>query len=81
MPNDANTYLKEGAIDTVLLWEPAKLGYLTVSLAKYILDGGEIKDGEIEAPGFGKVTIEDGKHVIMGPASLFTKDNVDNFNF
>lgn len=81
MPNDSRDYMKEGAIDASVLWEPAKLGYLTVSLAKYVLEGGEIADGEIEAPGFGTVTIENGKTVIMGEPSIFTVENVDNFDF
>ncbi|HIY02168.1 MAG TPA: autoinducer 2 ABC transporter substrate-binding protein [Candidatus Blautia faecipullorum] len=80
MPNDAREYLHEGAIDTVLLWEPERLGYLTVYLAKYILDGNEVADGELEVPDFGTIDIN-GKEVIMGPPSVFTDENVDDFDF
>lgn len=80
LPNDANEYLHEGAIDAALLWEPAKLGYLTVSLAKYLLEGGTLAE-EIDAPGYGKVTVEDSKNVILGKPSIFTAENVDDFNF
>ena len=80
MPNDAREYLHEGAIDTVLLWEPARLGYLTVYLAKYTLEGNEVEDGEMEIPDFGTITIQN-KTVVMGPPSLFTDENVDDFDF
>lgn len=80
MPNDARTYLHDGSIDTVLLWDPARLGYITVYLAKEILDGKTLKDGDMEVSGFGTVTIQ-GNHVIMGAPSIFTDENVDDFNF
>jgi len=80
LPNDAKTYVHEGAIDAVLLWEPAKLGYLTVYLADYMLKGNEVKDGDMEVPNVGTISIS-GKEVIMGPPTVFTKDNIDNFDF
>lgn len=80
MPNDAKTLLKEGAIDAGLLWDPANLGYLTVGMAKYILDGNEIKDGDVNIEGYGTVTIKD-KSVVMGEPLVFTADTVDNYNF
>ena len=80
MPNDANSLLKEGAIDAGLLWDPANLGYLTVGLAKYILDGNVVADGEVEIEGYGKVNIT-GHDVIMGAPLVFTAETVDNYNF
>lgn len=80
MPNDAKTLLEEGAIDAGVLWDPANLGYLTVGMAKYILDGNEIKDGEVEIEGYGKVTIK-GKEVVMGAPLVFTAETVDQYNF
>ena len=80
MPNDANSLMKEGAIDTGLLWDPADLGYLTVGLAKYVLDGNEIADSDVEIEGYGTATIN-GKQVFMGEPLVFTVDTVDNYNF
>lgn len=80
LPNDAKTYVHEGAIDAVLLWEPAKLGYLTVYLSNYLLDGNTITDGDMEVPNVGTISIN-GKTVIMGPPTVFTEENIDNFNF
>ena len=80
MPNDANSLMKEGAIDAGLLWDPAALGYLTIGLAKYVLDGNEIADGDVEIEGYGTATIN-GKQVFMGEPLVFTVDTVDNYNF
>ena len=80
MPNDANSLMKEGAIDAGLLWDPAALGYLSVGLAKYVLDGNEIVDGDVEIEGYGVATIN-GKQVFMGDPLIFTAETVDNYNF
>ena len=80
MPNDANSLLKEGAIDAGILWDPADLGYLTVGMAKYILDGNEIVDGDVTIEGYGTVTIND-KSVIMGVPLVFTAETVDDYDF
>lgn len=81
LPNDSRPYLKSGALRVGTLWEPAKLGYLTVYLALQKLEGKEIIDG-MEVPNVGKIQVwEDGKTVIMGPPTDFTAENVDNFDF
>ncbi|PRR70435.1 Autoinducer 2-binding protein LsrB [Moorella humiferrea] len=81
LPNDSKAYLKDGSLDVATLWEPAKLGYLTVALIKDMLDGKQPTEGQ-EVPNVGKIQVKsDGKTVIMGPPTDFTKDNVDQFNF
>lgn len=80
MPNDANSLMHEGAIDAGLLWDPAALGYLSVGLAKYVLDGNEIVDGDVEIEGYGTATIN-GKQVFMGDPFIFHADIVDDYNF
>lgn len=79
MPNDSKAYLKDGSMDAALLWEPSKLGFLTVYLANELLKGNKITDG-MDVSGVGKISVKD-KVVIMGPPTVFKKDNVDNFNF
>lgn len=81
LPNDSRPYLKSGALDVATLWEPAKLGRLTVYVALQELKGNEIKDG-MNVPGVGEIKVEkDGKTIIMGPPTDFTAENVDQFNF
>jgi hypothetical protein len=64
-----------------VLWDPAKLGYLTVYLAKELLEGRTVTDG-MDVPNVGKITVaSDGITVVMGPPSDFTKDNYKDFDF
>ncbi|NLW10698.1 MAG: autoinducer 2 ABC transporter substrate-binding protein [Clostridiaceae bacterium] len=79
MPTDSAPYLKDGSMSAAFLWDPATLGYLTVYLAKTVLDGGEVTDG-MDVPNVGKIRV-DGKDVVMGPPSVFTAENVDDFPF
>nr|WP_072536510.1 autoinducer 2 ABC transporter substrate-binding protein [Anaerococcus mediterraneensis] len=70
---DAQDFLEDGSLDVGVLWDPAKLGYLTVGVAKTMLEGKELTDG-MEIEGFGKIGVkEDGKTIIMGPPDDYTK--------
>lgn len=80
MPNDAREYVHDGSIDKVLLWDPARLGYVTVFLARQILEGVPVTDGEMEVPGFGTITVN-GHAVIMGDPAEFDDANIDDFDF
>jgi simple sugar transport system substrate-binding protein len=81
LPTDSKQFLKDGSLNTAILWDPGKLGYLTVALAKMKLEGKEIKDG-MDIPNVGKIKVSsDGKTVIMGAPADFTKDNVDQYKF
>lgn len=81
LPNDARPYLKSGDLKYAMLFDPEQLGYMTVYLAKYVLDGNEIYDG-MEVPNIGKITLEeDGKGILMGPPLVFTSENVDQYDF
>ncbi|MTI59041.1 MAG: autoinducer 2 ABC transporter substrate-binding protein [Firmicutes bacterium] len=81
LPNDSRPYLKSGALRVATLWEPNKLGYLTVYVALEALKGNKIIDG-MEVPKVGALEVwDDGKTIIMGPPTDFTAENVDKFNF
>ncbi|MGP1395547.1 MAG: autoinducer 2 ABC transporter substrate-binding protein [Inquilinaceae bacterium] len=81
-PNTARDYIKSGAMPYSVLWNPADLGYLTVWVGKHLLDGGEITE-TMDVPGLSApVTYiaEDGI-ILLGPPTVFTADNVDEFDF
>ncbi|WP_067141151.1 autoinducer 2 ABC transporter substrate-binding protein [Oceanivirga salmonicida] len=69
---DAQDFLSDGSLDAGVLWNPKDLGYLTISVAKALLEGKELKDG-MEAEGFGKISVKEGKIIIMGPSSVYEK--------
>ena len=80
MPNDSNPFLKDGSLDYAVLWDPAQLGKLSVYVAHLALNGEEIEGYEV--PGVGPIHIEeDGKTIIMGPPTVWTAENVDDYNF
>lgn len=84
LPSLQAEYIKSGVNDTVYIWNPIDLGYLSAYTMKSLLNGeitgaaGETFDGGR----LGKYTIiEDGSgtQVILGPPLELSKDNIDNF--
>ena len=79
IPSQAAPYLAEGSMKEGLLWNPSDAGYGMVWLAKYLLEGNEIKDGD-EIPGLGKVTV-DGTIVKLDAILDITAENADSLGF
>lgn len=75
----AKAYLEDGSMQEANIWHPGKLGYLAVYVAKTLLDGQEIKDGD-DIPQVGKVNVKDSQ-VIMTELLDITTENVDEFDF
>ena len=70
---DCQEFLTDGALDVGSLWNTQKLGYLTVGVAKALLEGKALEN-DMEIEGFGKIQVkEDGKTVIMGPPDDYKK--------
>lgn len=81
LPTDSAPFLEDGSLDTAVLWDPGKLGFLTVALGKMLAEGEMPVDGQ-EIENVGKIQVlEDGKTVIMGPPADFTKENAADFDF
>lgn len=81
LPNDAKPYLKDGVLDSVVLWNTRDLGFLTV-YAAHALAGGTLKAGDtsLAAGRLGTVKVA-GDNLILDLPFTFTKHNVDQFNF
>ncbi|MEU5835961.1 rhamnose ABC transporter substrate-binding protein [Streptomyces diacarni] len=82
-PNQMRKYIKDGTLDQFSLWDPKKLGYLG-SYAAAALSSGQItgKEGEeFEAGKLGKRRIGKDGEVILGPPTVFDKDNIDDYDF
>jgi ABC-type sugar transport system substrate-binding protein len=81
LPSENRNYLKEGVTDTVILWKTEDLGYLTVCAAQAIAKGTlKAGDKSFEAGSLGRFEIQ-GDSILLGKPFLFTKENVDEFNF
>lgn len=80
-PKDMKPFVDEGVVKTVVLWNPIDLGYLTVYVARAAAKG-ELKPGdtELKAGRLGTLTVK-GSEVLLGKPMLFTKENIDKFDF
>lgn len=81
-PNTARAYIKSGAMPFSVLWNPADLGYLTVWVGKHLAEGGKI-DGPLTVPGMKEPVqyLPDSQIVLLGAPTVFTPENVDQFDF
>ncbi|MBV9923424.1 MAG: substrate-binding domain-containing protein [Acidobacteria bacterium] len=81
LPNMCRPYIKEGVIESIVLWNTVDLGYLTV-YASNALAQGQLKPGaaSIDAGRLGKIEVA-GDEVRLGAPFIFNKENIDRFNF
>jgi ABC-type sugar transport system substrate-binding protein len=81
LPSENRRYVKEGVTDSVILWKTEDLGYLTVQAA-VALARGTLKPGDktFTAGSLGTFQIE-GDNILLGTPFVFTKENIDQFNF
>ena len=81
LPSENRAYLKQGVTQSVILWKTIDLGYLTVQAANAVAKG-ELKPGakSFKAGRLGEMRIE-GDNILLGKPFIFTKENVDQFNF
>jgi rhamnose transport system substrate-binding protein len=81
LPNMNKPYVHDGWVQTVVLWNTRDLGYLTV-LAGSLLTQNRIRASttSFEAGRLGTIQIR-GSEIILGAPVMFTKANIDNFNF
>ena len=80
-PNSMKAYVKDGTVKSVVLWNTGELGYLTVQVGAALAQG-TLKAGEttFEAGKLGTKQIK-GDHVLLGDILVFTKDNIDQYDF
>ena len=80
-PNDMKAYVKDGTVKSVILWNTIDLGYLTVRAAEG-LASGKLKKGDstFDAGRLGAKKIE-GDQILLGKILVFTKENIDQFDF
>ena len=81
-PNQMKPFIKSGAVKSDVLWNPVDLGYAAAYAMRAVIDG-KLKPGdtELDAGKLGKLKIINGSQILLGPPTVFTKDNVDKYDF
>jgi rhamnose transport system substrate-binding protein len=82
-PNQMRRFVKDGTVKEFALWNPADLGYLAAYAAAQLASGNiQGTEGETFSAGkLGDRTIGKDGVVILGPPTVFTAENIDQFNF
>jgi rhamnose transport system substrate-binding protein len=81
-PNAMKPYVKSDCVKSVVLWNPVNLGYAAVYVTRAVVDG-KLKPGatEVEAGKLGKLKVVNGSEILLGPPFVYTKQNINDFNF
>ena len=81
LPSENRSYVKEGVTQAVILWNIDDLGYLTARAAVAVANGA-LKPGatEFEAGRLGRLRVQ-GDNIILGEPIVFTKENIDRYQF
>jgi rhamnose transport system substrate-binding protein len=81
VPNDMRAYVKNGAVKSFVLWDPTKLGYLTVWAGIQLAKGQSLAPTN-NVPTVGNVSYDAStKILLLGPPIVFDKSNIDQYHF
>ncbi len=81
-PKPMATYIKNGSMAKVVLWDAKNLGYLTVWAGKQLADGKKLSASNAVGDPIGDVAYDETtKTLLLGEPTVFTKDNVDKYSF
>lgn len=81
LPSENKAYVKEGVTQAVILWKVEDLGYLAIQAAAATVKG-TLKAGDktFKAGKLGDLEVV-GSDILLGKPFVFTKENIDQFNF
>lgn len=82
-PNQMRRYINSGTVEAFALWSPFDEGYLAGHMGLQIAAGSLRPDvgQKFTAGSLGERTVGDKKIVITGLPVIFTKENIDQFDF
>lgn len=93
-PSSMKNYVKDGTVNQFGLWDVKEMGGIAVYVSYWLASGHTLNVGDsVNVPGVGKLTVQpntiqgytytakDSGIILMPERVVFTKDNIDNYNF
>ncbi len=81
-PNAMKPYVASDCVKSVVLWNPVDLGYAAAYVLRAAADGDLTSDSKtVKAGKLGELQIINGSEILLGAPYVFTKDNINNFDF
>ena len=81
LPNMCRPYIKDGIIESIVLWNTVDLGALSVAVANALVSGTLVRGAtQFDAGPFGTFVVR-GDQVMLGKPFVFNRSNIDRFNF
>jgi rhamnose transport system substrate-binding protein len=80
-PKEMKPYIESGAVKEFVLWNPVDLGYLAMYVANAQVEGKLPKSGTFKAGRLGEVKLLAEDEVLLGPPIVFSKENIDQYDF
>ncbi|MDQ0394294.1 autoinducer 2 ABC transporter substrate-binding protein [Labrys monachus] len=81
-PNAMKPYVAKDCVKSVVLWNPVDLGYAATYVLRAVTDG-TLKPGDtsVKAGKLGDLQVINGSEILLGAPFVFTKDNIEKFDF
>lgn len=81
-PNAMKPHIKSGCVKSAVLWSTTDLGYAAAQALRAAADG-TLKPGDktFKAGRLGELQIINGSQILLGSPTVFTKENIDKFDF
>lgn len=81
-PNAMKPYVASDCVKSVVLWNPVDLGYAAAYVMRAVADG-TLEPGatSVEAGKLGELQVINGSEILLGAPFVFTKDNINDFDF
>jgi rhamnose transport system substrate-binding protein len=81
-PNAMKPYVASDCVKSVVLWNPVDLGYAAAYVLRAAADGDLTPDSKtVKAGKLGELQIINGSEILLGAPYVFTKDNINDFDF
>lgn len=81
LPSENRAYVQDGVTQAVILWKVEDLGYLAIQAAHAVVKG-RLRPGAESFPAgrLGEMKLQ-GTDIVLGKPFVFTKENIDQFDF